>query len=159
MEIPLMIFNPTKAVAVIIELKFPDRFQIITEILIHLFKEPISTMGINGVFETCMFAVGSIPKITLHHDNLLRNIDNLVRSDKSDGISQTRISLGHTVCHSHSTSDGDIVTDNFSIFDNRHERQIICVNVDIIGWRHGYRDFKFTREIGLPVNRLYFLRC
>ena len=55
------------------------------------------------------------------------------------------------------TSCGNVETFQLIIFNDGNQSNIICKNIHIIIWRNSNSNFKFSRQVTILVERIFFL--
>ena len=104
-----------------------------------------------------MLAVGAITEVALHQHDFFRNIDYLIGPAETDDIGDARIGRFVAVGRTHAAADSHIISDQLARFDDGNEGKAVCINVDVVGWRHSHRDLELTRQVGFAVDRLEIL--
>ena len=108
----------------------------------------------DNVFQARVFAVGAVAEIAMNCQNGFRHFNYFIRRKKSDDVREARKSLHVAVTATHAAADGEIVTDEFFVFDNRDEADVVRENINIVDRRNGEGDFEFSRQICFAVKRV-----
>ena len=95
----------------------------------------------------------TIAVVSLYEHDLLRDVDTLLFRYVAEHVSQARVCLFVTVCHTHAATSGNIESFQLAIFaDNGDESNIVRKDVDVIIRRDSDCNFELGRN-GLDTNR------
>src|SRR5438132_44432 len=101
-----------------------------------------------------MLAVRAITKITMHREHCLCGFHNFFRSDETNDIRQTGVSLYIAVAHTQATTRDQIVSYQRVVFHDGNKTDAVRENINIVQWGNGKRSFKFTWQVSLAVKRI-----
>jgi len=105
-----------------------------------------------------VFAIDAVAVIALNDDDRAGRGQQLVRSHERELVGQTRKGGDLTVRHAEPTADGQVVSEQRSVaIDERHDAQIVRVQIYRIIARRRHRDFELSRQKCFAVDR-FFLR-
>jgi hypothetical protein len=159
--LPVVPGLPAKFVDVALEFEGAGGFEPPAESFFDSSLERIKAHPVDGILESCVLyppnqikslslsqmethlAVLPVPIIPLHDQHMPRDVQRLLGCTESNYICRTRVCLLVRVCHTHSSTYGDVEPDEraFGRGDG-NEAEIIGKDVDIvIGWDR-YCDFK-----------------
>lgn len=101
-----------------------------------------------------VLSVLSVTVVPLDQHDALSNLLTVLRSDETNDITQTRVGLLVTVGNTHTTTNADIVTNDFVVFNDGNETNIIGEDVNSVVRRDSDGDLEFTRQVVRTVERL-----
>ena len=136
------------------EVEWAGRLKLETNALLDLPAEPLDTAILNRVLEARVLAVGTVAEITLGGENSRADLVHLVCRNKTEEVSKAREGLRIAVTHAEAASDGHIVSDEFSILDDRDIAEILREDIDVIGRGDCEAGLEFAWEIGVTIHRL-----
>ena len=157
MPVAVGAFGPAVAVAGTGEFERARLAELPTETGFEFVFEPVHSAVLDGVFEARVLAVGAVAEIALHGENFFRHFDDFFAGKVTDHVGETRIGLGVAVRHAKAAADGEIVAEEFPVFPDGDETEVLRVDVDIVARRHGEAGFEFAREISFAVDGFFLL--
>ncbi len=118
------------------------------DLLLELRQSPV----VDEVFQSCDLAVFAVAEIALHLHDGFGNGDELVRRDESHLLCDRDERLFRRGRFAHPAPDEDVVTDDFSLFDDGEETHVLRVEVDAIVFRQRDRHLEFTGQVMRPID-------
>jgi len=90
------------------------------------------------------YALVAVPIVPLCQHDFLGDKSPLIHCTEPNDISSARICFLVPMSNAHSTSDSHIEANQFTVFDDRNEPNVVGVHVNIVGRRDGDGNFELT---------------
>ncbi len=149
---------PTDDVTGRLEFEGARLAELVAQTLLDLGAEVAESAILDRVLEAGAFAAVAIAPVALHGDDLLGNVDRLLRRAEAHHISGAREGVDLAVRHAHAATDGDVPADQLALLVGDGDiAQVVRVDVDVVRRRHGDDGLELTREVVDAVDRLLVL--
>ena len=126
------------------------------EVLFDLCLETIDTPIGNQVLEPGAFAVFTVSVVALNFDNGFADGDDLCRGCERQSFRQCRERLLCGRRAPHATTGEDVVADDLVILHNRHQSQVLRVQIHTVVFRESDRHLEFSWQISRSVDGLVY---
>ena len=116
--------------------------------------EPLDAAILDRVFQAGVLAVCAVAEVALRGENGLADFVHQIGRDEAERVGQAREGLGVSMAHAEPAANGDIVADEFAVFDDGDVAEVLGVNVHIVRGREDEAGLEFAREVSVAIHRL-----
>ena len=129
--------------------------QRLAEVFLHLRPKVFQAHRVDRVLEPGHLAIGAVAEVALHLHDRLGNREHVFRRHEAEPLGQRRKCLRGARRHTHAAAGKHVVAENFSIFVDDDEAEVVGVDVGAVVFREGEGGLELPWEIGRAVNRLH----